>query len=343
MPRHTSILNAYINSYLAVLKKEGRSVGTYDGEYRRLITQAVYAWDELGLRTNPKRVGEEEIDFLRFELYAGLSPHVNRWQLSIIGTWLEWHGNVVVKKMKIGWPQDTRVNVDWLTTQQAIALMEHASEMERILVHLELGLGLRRCEVLRLRVQDLKCGHVSVLGKGTQGGKWRTVSFHPDTNAELSYYFKLRGLWEEQHRARWPDVPIPESVAIWKHKTKIRALSESGVDNHIKRACARIGCPDASNHTLRRTCCRLMYHAGVKLAVIASIMGHKDEATTIRYAGLNLDDQDEAMLSYGRYLRSQKTGTQAPGQESEWAQRDLDLGQPSGQLYIVPKTRNRKP
>jgi hypothetical protein len=41
--------------------------------------------------------------------------------------------------------------MDWLSPEMAHRTMEMAEGMERIVVHLELNLGLRRIEVLRLR------------------------------------------------------------------------------------------------------------------------------------------------------------------------------------------------
>jgi site-specific recombinase XerD len=59
--------------------------------------------------------------------------------------------------------------------------------LEDIVVHLELCLGMRVVEVIRLRRMDIHCSdvpekcHVSVRGKGRGDGKWRTVPFHPLT------------------------------------------------------------------------------------------------------------------------------------------------------------------
>ena len=80
--------------------------------------------------------------------------------------------------------------------------MSAAAGMERIVMHLELKIGLRRIEVLRLKVSDVGLGHLQLLGKGRLGGKTRTNPFHPDTNAELTYWFKLRDVEIEKARPR---------------------------------------------------------------------------------------------------------------------------------------------
>jgi len=59
-----------------------------------------------------------------------------------------------------------------------------------------------------------------------------------------------------------------------------------------------------SNHDLRRTCGRMMHRAGVGIEQIARIFGHVDTGTTMHYLGLNLDDQDEAMMKLAQFQNS---------------------------------------
>ncbi len=47
---------------------------------------------------------------------------------------------------------------------------------------------------------------------------------------------------------------------------------------------------DFSNHTLRRTFGRNLYHAGTLIERISKLYGHEDIQTTLRYIGVNLDD-----------------------------------------------------
>ena len=53
-----------------------------------------------------------------------------------------------------------------------------------------------------------------------------------------------------------------------------------------------------SAHTLRRTFGREMYHSGVRIETIAKIMGHSSTEMTLRYIGVNLDDQTVAMNQF---------------------------------------------
>jgi hypothetical protein len=67
------------------------------------------------------------------------------------------HNNPAVHKMKIRWPHDMRPNVDWLTYEQAKALLGCAmTPNQELIIAAELLHGLRRCEVARLSVDSFK-------------------------------------------------------------------------------------------------------------------------------------------------------------------------------------------
>ena len=53
-----------------------------------------------------------------------------------------------------------------------------------------------------------------------------------------------------------------------------------------------------SPHTLRRTFGREMYHSGVRIEIIAKIMGHSSTEMTLKYIGVSLEDQREAMSQF---------------------------------------------
>ena len=75
----------------------------------------------------------------------------------------------------------------WLTPEQLARLYRAARGRERILVALEGFNGLRRVEVLRLRARDVdfERQRLHVLGKGKNGGKWRTLPMCSETSKVL--------------------------------------------------------------------------------------------------------------------------------------------------------------
>jgi integrase/recombinase XerD len=229
MPSHKRVLKAQLDEYLETLASEQRAERTIH-DYRWVIEDATKRLEAAGFDALPLKVGREEINFLREEGWASLNPSVRRRQLGVLGTYLEWCGNPIVRKMRIGWPQDERVNVDWLEPWQAVAVLEAAEGISRIVVHLELCMGLRRIEVLRLRVRDVQMGQVQVHGKGRMGGKWRTVPFHRETIAALAYYTQLREREISKARAKDPAVAVPEQMLIYEKGGKLHPYKKTSVD-----------------------------------------------------------------------------------------------------------------
>lgn len=168
----------------------------------------------------------------------------------------------------------------WLTAEQLVRLYRASRGRERVLVALEGFNGLRRVEVLRLRSQDVDLGRqrLRVLGKGRNGGKWRTVPMFPET---------LRVL-----RARATDAG---------ENPMVMRLSRSGADLVLQRAVRRAGFPSegvkVSHHDLRRTFGRLAHKAGMDMVQLKNLYGHTSLDQTVHYIGL---DEDEMRIGLDR-------------------------------------------
>jgi integrase len=312
VPRHEYVLTQQIETYLDQLRIRQKAQPGTITEYRRLIRQATDAWYDADMRWSPRTVREQEIDYLLEEIYGHLEPHTARIQLSIIGTYLKKQGkNPIVENMSIPWPPATRQNVKWLEPMQARKLMDSAVGMERILIHCELQLLMRRCEVMRLHVEDITRGAVQIRGKGKFGGKPRTISYHPRTIAELGNYMDLREVIAEKALKLNPVVAIPNELLIYERFGKVGVYQMTSVDGMIKTAAERAGLDptQVSNHVLRRTGGRMMWLAGEKVATIMQILGHVSEAQTIAYLGINIDDMRAGMQRAADYWDSMTTGT----------------------------------
>ncbi|MCI4324212.1 MAG: site-specific integrase [Thermoplasmata archaeon] len=177
-------------------------------------------------------------------------------------------------------PTQTSGRRRWLTPEQLIQLYQAARGRERTLVALEGFNGLRRVEVLRLRTKDIDFGRqlVHVLGKGRNGGKWRTLPMFSETERVL-------------HSLSFgPD-----------ENAKLIPLSKSGADLLLRRAAHRAGFPAlgvrVSHHDLRRTFGRIAHKAGMDLVQIKNLYGHNSLDQTVHYIGL---DEDEMRVGLGR-------------------------------------------
>lgn len=193
---------------------------------------------------------------------------------------------------------DVRPNVDWLTPEQAQAVLEspNVTPAQHLVIVLALCMGLRKVEISRLKVSDINLNreYITVTGKGHLGGKLRLVPFHSRFLPALDRYLGVRG--NIVHRAVFD---APPELLIWfdRHISTARpynAVKGSGMDCLIRRASRSIGIK-FSAHTLRRTFGRMLWLSGVPVVTIAKILGHSSTEQTLQYIGANLDDMAGAM------------------------------------------------
>lgn len=220
--------------------------------------------------------------------------------MSALRTWTKWYGNDVLEKMEIRWPQDMRPNVDWITEEQARRLLEiPKTPVQELMVHCELCLGMRRVEVLRLKVDSFRGSFVEIIGKGAMGGKPRCMPYHRDTSRILNRYMAYRNALVDLARSRRCDVNVPDSLLIYARGSKLYEYGAkgSGLDAMIVPLGKAIGV-SFSHHTLRRTFGRTMYRSGVPPATISKMMGHESIDQTLKYIGVDLDDMTNAMRDF---------------------------------------------
>lgn len=199
---------------------------------------------------------------------------------------LKWAGNPISAERSL-WrlPSGAPVHRRWLTRDQLIALFRKSQGAERVIVALEGLAGLRRVEVLRLRVKDVLVneGCLRVLGKGRHGGKWRNIP--------------LQGEVERLLRA-WTKNKRPEERLV--------RLSRSGADAALQRAARRSGLIASgikvSHHDLRRTFGRLANASGMSLVSLQGLFGHASPDLSAHYIGLDFDELRNALARMGTYI-----------------------------------------
>jgi site-specific recombinase XerD len=303
----TDYANAKIDDYLNILEKNIKAKPETIREYRRLLRHAVKALLAAEMNATPSRIGEDEMILLQDEVYAHLDPVTNRRQIGIFGTYLKHYDNNVLEKMHLAWPQGRRLSVKWLPPEQCVKLLDAAEGMERMIVHFELLLLMRRCEVKRLTVKTVKWNVVDVQGKGRCEGKWRTVPWSRETLGEIQYYQKLREDMIEKALERDQNAVIPGQFMLYcQYGWKLGAYQDTALDNLIKSAARRAGIDETlvSNHVLRRSGARMMIYSGSSITEVSSMLGHADTATTMIYLGLTVDDLARVQEKRDDYLES---------------------------------------
>ena len=269
--------------------------------YRDELSTIIRTLERGGRHTFPWDITEEDVKWLLDDyIKRNLTVSTRRGYISALRTWTEYYDNDVVRRMKIRWPADMRPNVDWITQAQAKELLAiPKTPAQDLVVHCELCLGMRRVEILRLRPDSFRGSHVEILGKGSQGGKPRSMPYHRDTDRVVDRYLRYRKALIETVRMQRPSAVVPESMMIWARGSKLHeyGVKGSGIDEMLKPLGEEIGVK-FSNHTLRRTFGRTMYRSGVEVATISKMMGHESIDQTLKYIGVDLDDMNSAMQTF---------------------------------------------
>jgi integrase/recombinase XerD len=319
MPTAWRLLEDEIEAYLQELRDGNRAEITIK-EYRWALRRAFQALDDAKLEISPRRIGRMEINFIRNEYLVGRSERYKADMVSMVMGFAKWAGNQEMAKIRIGFGSIQTKRVRWLTNEQSVSVKVNARGIEKMIVHCELDLGMRRGEMLKLKVGDFSTGRINsinLLGKGRYGGKPRTINWHPNTMAVLEEYLSLRDKEISKARKKNPGVQVPPNLLIYERYGSLNAYKKGAIEKILNQLGERVGF-HFSNHDLRRTCGRMMYRAGVPIEVIARKFGHSDTRTTMHYLGLDFEDLSAAEDLYAKYQASlicPKKGTFEVSQE----------------------------
>ena len=318
MPRRPGFRQC-IEDYIVNNKKCSKN-RTYR-QYKTVLNKFSEDLKKGGYDPSPFKIDENSVLYLINVQWKDIALSTKRWYTFSLNRYLKYFGNDSVENLHIVWPQDMRPNVDWLTDyEQQKLLNEPMSPLEEIVIHLELNLGLRIAEVCNIRVDmiDRDKRIVEILGKGKGEGKWRSVPFSKDTERILDRWMVERNniiRRMNEHNPSWKD---PGNLLLWcRYIGRPHAGHYSDRGHSIDRGVIyklrdRLGM-NFSNHTLRRTFGRTLFHAGVRIETISKIMGHDDTVTTIKYLGVNLDDMEEAIELHSDYQKKIKVGLAGKG------------------------------
>jgi integrase len=172
---------------------------------------------------------------------------------------------------------------NWLTPEQGrrlltCAMPATARELrDQAMVAMLIGCGLRRAELLALRLECIQQReeHWVIADLVGKGGHVRTVPIPA---------------WVKRHIDAWT------AAAAVTHGTVFRAINKAGrvwgdgmspkvLWDVVRAAAARAGIEKLAPHDLRRTCARLCHVAGGELDQIQFLLGHVSIQTTERYLG----------------------------------------------------------
>ena len=134
--------------------------------------------------------------------------------------------------------------------------------------------GLRRCEVLGLRLGDLRPAERRVLVADGKGGHQRMVSIS-------GRFFKSVAVYMQTERRA--ESSTDRMFVVLKGARAGAPLSEDGLEEIIRAAKTRAGLAHATCHELRHTCFTRLREAGMALEAIQAQAGHRSIETTRLY------------------------------------------------------------
>ena len=168
-----------------------------------------------------------------------------------------------------------------LSPDEVVALVGALrTDRDRAMVALMVHGGLRRCEVLDLRFQDVQVGDRRVFVANGKGGHQRLVPVADPFFAALSDY--LAG-------ERPPGCSEDHVFVVLKGPNRGRPLTAAGLDQILAGARGRAGLAHATCHELRHTCFTRLREAGMALEAIQVQAGHASIETTRIYLHLSND------------------------------------------------------
>ena len=154
------------------------------------------------------------------------------------------------------------------------------TERDRAMVQAMVLGGLRRCEVLGLRLEDLRLGEWRVFIGDGKGGHQRLVPLSTTFFTSVATYMD----------AERPAGSATDRVfVVLKGPNRGRPLSADGLDEVISAARARAGLAHGTCHELRHTCMTRLREHGMSLEALQAQAGHRSIASTQLYLHLGAD------------------------------------------------------
>ncbi|ULR54412.1 tyrosine-type recombinase/integrase [Streptomyces deccanensis] len=136
--------------------------------------------------------------------------------------------------------------------------------------------GLRRCEVLGLKLGDLSPGERRVFISEGKGGHQRLIPIS-------AQFFTAVGDYLDRER---PPVDHDHLFVVLRGPTRGRPLSADGLDEILDGVRKRTGLPKLTCHQLRHTCLTRLREAGMALEAVQAQAGHRSIESTRVYIHL---------------------------------------------------------
>ncbi len=140
--------------------------------------------------------------------------------------------------------------------------------------------GLRRCEVLGLRFEDLRPGEGRVFIVDGKGGHQRLIPMSPRFFRSVATYIDVE---------RPKEAATNQVFVALKGQRRGRPLADDGLDKIVRNARQRAELAHCTCHELRHTCLTRLREAGMALEAVQFQAGHRSLDSTRVYLHLAND------------------------------------------------------
>jgi site-specific recombinase XerD len=277
-------------SFLRHLHAENKAPSTRT-TYAKAIDQFAAFLDASGMPTDPAAIRREHVEhFLVGMQERGMRPATvsQRYRsLQQFFKWLAAEGEIRTSPMaNMRPPHVPDEPPAVLTDEQLRALLkacdgqEFEERRDTAIVRLFLDSGMRRAELTGLKVDDIDFDHnvAIVLGKGRRP---RAAAFGRKTAAALDRYLRLR--------IRRRDAGLPQ---LWLGKRG--AMTETGIEQVVKRRGRQAGIPSLHPHLFRHTFAHQMLAGGMQEGDLMRLAGWKSRQMLSRYGASAADQRAHA-------------------------------------------------
>jgi len=224
-------------------------------------------------------------------------------------------------------------------TQQIFAKLEEPAEVPKktdgryaLPARLQYGAGLRRSELVRLRIKDVDLSRGTLTIRQGKGDKDRITMLPASLKSELAAQIeKARALWQKDRASGLAGVHIPGALGrkfslaaesfewFWLFPARQTSMDpQTGIKRRyhlhaqvysdaIRRAAQAVGIEKrVTSHALRHSFATHLLEAGTDLRTIQELLGHEDITTTEIYlhvamgvSGLGVESPLDALAGVG--------------------------------------------
>lgn len=233
----------------------------------------------------PDTLGEQDIyDFL---LFLKNDRKLSRSTIRNYLQGLRFMYKSIYKRMDIiediPYPKATKHIPPIPTGREALQLFAAArSPKHKLLLKVIYSAGLRRSEIINLKIEDLDFKNHRIFIKDSKGNKDRFTILAKSLVPEIKQYILRYGPREYLFNGRVKGRPYSEEAIKWGFQY---ALDRSGITKHL------------TPHSLRHAFASHLLAMGVDIVTIQKLMGHDDIRTTMMYLQMDISQKTENLES----------------------------------------------